>query len=51
MSQAGVITARERPNPTLNLSAVFGTAAVSGAAFPPSVLPVVVGPVVSSRWI
>jgi len=47
VSQAGVITARERPNPTLNLSAVFGTAAVSGAAFPPSVLPVVVGPVVN----
>ncbi len=47
VSQAGVITARERPNPTLNLSAVFGTAAVSGAAFPPSVLPVVIGPVVN----
>ena len=47
VSRAGVITARERPNPTLNLSAVFGTAAVSGAAFPPGVLPVVVGPVVN----
>jgi len=47
VSRAGVITARERPNPTLNLSAVFGTAAVSGAAFPPGVIPVVVGPVVN----
>lgn len=46
-SQAGVVIANERPNPTLNLSAVFGTAAVSGAAFPPSVLPIVVGPVVN----
>ena len=47
VSRAGVITARERPNPTLNLSAVFGSAAVSGAAFPPGVIPVVVGPVVN----
>jgi len=46
-SQAGVVIANERPNPTLNFSAVFGTAAVSGAAFPPSVLPIVVGPVVN----
>jgi len=47
VSRAGVITARQRPNPTLNLSAVFGTAAVSGAAFPPGVIPVVIGPVVN----
>ncbi len=46
-SQAGVVIANERPNPTLNFSAVFGTAAVSGAAFPPGVLPIVVGPVVN----
>ncbi len=47
VSQAGVITARERPNPTLNFSAVFGTAAVSGAALPPGVLPMIVGPVIN----
>jgi outer membrane protein, heavy metal efflux system len=44
-SQAGVVTAHARPNPTLSLTAVFGTAAVSGA-FPPDALPLVVGPVV-----
>ncbi len=46
-AQAGIVTAQQRPNPTLNLSAVFGSAAVSGATFPPGVIPVVVGPVVN----
>jgi len=46
-SRAGVVTAQQRPNPTLNLSAVFGSAAVSGAAFPPGVIPVIIGPVVN----
>ncbi len=47
VAQAGIVTAQQRPNPTLNLSAVFGSAAVAGATFPPGVIPVVVGPVVN----
>ncbi len=47
VSRAGVITAQQRPNPMLNFSTVFGTAAVAGTTFAPGVLPVVVGPVVN----
>lgn len=46
-SRAGIVTAGERPNPTLNFGAVFGTAAVSGAAFPAGAAPVILGPVIN----
>jgi outer membrane protein, heavy metal efflux system len=45
-AQAGVITAHQRPNPTLNFSAVFGTSAVAGA-ITPGALPVLIGPVIN----
>jgi len=45
-SQAGVITAGQRPNPTLNFSGVFATAAVAGA-IPPGAVPATIGPVVN----
>lgn len=47
VSRAGVVTAQQRPNPTLNFSTVFGTGTVAGTGFVPGVLPVVVGPVVN----
>ncbi|MBN9564420.1 MAG: TolC family protein [Alphaproteobacteria bacterium] len=46
VSRAGVITARQIPNPTLNFTAVLGSAATAGA-FPPGAAPVTVGPVVN----
>jgi cobalt-zinc-cadmium efflux system outer membrane protein len=45
-AEAGVITARERPNPALSLTNVFGQAAVVGAATPAGAAPITVGPVI-----
>jgi len=45
-SRAGVITAGQRPNPTLNFSGVFGTAAIVGG-IPPAAIPATIGPVVN----
>ncbi len=45
-ARADIITARQRPNPSLNLSAQFNTAAVAGA-IPSGALPLTVGPVVN----
>lgn len=44
-AEAAVLTAAQRPNPTLNLAAVFGTNAVAGA-IPTGALPLQIGPVV-----
>ena len=44
-SRAAVITAGQRPNPTLSFTAVFGSAISS--AFPPGTVPLTVGPVVN----
>lgn len=46
VSQAGVTTARQRPNPTLNFTGIFGTAAVAGT-IPPAVAPITIGPVIN----
>jgi len=45
-SRAGVITAGQWPNPTLNFSGVFATAAVAGG-IPPGAVPATIGPVVN----
>lgn len=42
VSRAGIITARQRPNPTLNFSAVFAS-----GALPPGAIPLTIGPVVN----
>lgn len=47
VSRAGVVTARQRPNPTLNLTAVYGSPLVSTAAFPVGAAPIIVGPVIN----
>ncbi|MGH7092780.1 MAG: TolC family protein [Stellaceae bacterium] len=44
-AEAAVITARERPNPVLNLTNIFSAAAVAGA-ISPGAAPVTVGPVI-----
>ncbi|HVC52602.1 MAG TPA: TolC family protein [Stellaceae bacterium] len=44
-AEAAVITARERPNPVLNLTNIVSTAAVAGA-ISPGAAPVTVGPVI-----
>lgn len=44
-AEAGIITARERPNPVLNFTSVFSQAAVSGA-IPPGAAPLTIGPVI-----
>lgn len=44
-ARAAVVTARQIPNPTLNLSGVFATAAVAGG-IPAGAIPATVGPVV-----
>ncbi len=45
-AQADIVTARQRPNPSLSLAAAFNGAAVAGA-LPPGALPLTVGPVVN----
>lgn len=45
-SRAGVAIAGQRPNPTLNFTSIFGTAAVAGA-IPPAAAPVTIGPVIN----
>ncbi len=47
LAQAGVVTAGQRPNPTLNLTAVFGSPLVSSAVFPVGAAPLIIGPVVN----
>ena len=44
-AQAAVVTAGQRPNPTLSLAAAFGTAAAAGA-IPAGAAPVTLGPVI-----
>ena len=44
-AEAAVITAREPPNPVLNLTNIFGSAAVAGA-IPAGAAPVTIGPVI-----
>ena len=46
LARARVITAGQRPNPTLNFAAVFQTAAVSGAVAP-AAIPLTIGPVIN----
>jgi outer membrane protein TolC len=46
LSRAAVITAGQRPNPILNLAAVFNSAAVAGA-IPPGAIPLTIGPVIN----
>lgn len=45
-AQAGIVTAHQRPNPTLSLGGAYNTMAVAGA-FPTAALPLTVGPIVS----
>src|SRR5581483_11632515 len=45
-AEAGVITARQRPNPSLTLTNVFGQAAVAAAATPAGAAAITVGPMV-----
>jgi outer membrane protein, heavy metal efflux system len=45
-AEAGVVTAGEPPNPTLNFATVFGQAAVAGA-ITPGAAPVTIGPVIN----
>lgn len=45
-AEAGVITARQRPNPTLSLTNVFGQAAAAAAAPPAGVAAITVGPTI-----
>ncbi len=47
LARAGVTTAGQRPNPTLNLTAVYGSPLVSSAAFPVGAAPLIIGPVVN----
>ncbi len=44
-AEAAVITAREPPNPVLNLTNIFGSAAVAGA-IPVGAAPITIGPVI-----
>jgi cobalt-zinc-cadmium efflux system outer membrane protein len=44
-AEAGIITAREHPNPVLNFTTIFSQAAVSGA-IPPGAAPLTIGPVI-----
>ncbi len=45
-AEAGVITAGQRPNPSLNLAAAFGTSAVAGA-ITPGAIPATIGAVIN----
>ncbi|TAM48614.1 MAG: TolC family protein [Paraburkholderia sp.] len=45
-AEAGVITARQRPNPSLTLTNVFGQAAVAAAATPAGAATITVGPMI-----
>lgn len=45
-ARADIITARQRPNPTVSIGAAFNASAVAGA-LPPGALPLTVGPVVN----
>lgn len=45
-AQADIVTAHQRPNPTLSLGGAYNTMAVAGA-FPPAALPLTIGPIVS----
>ncbi len=45
-ARAAVVTARQRPNPTLDLAAIFGTAATAGA-IPAGAVPVTIGPLIN----
>ena len=45
-ARADITTAHQRPNPSLSIGTAFNTMAVAGA-FPPSALPLTVGPVIS----
>ncbi len=47
VAEAGVITARQPPNPGLSITNVFGQAAVAAAASPAGVAAITVGPVVN----
>lgn len=44
-AQAGVVTARQRPNPVLNFTNIISRAAVAGA-IPPGAVPITIGPVI-----
>ena len=44
-AEAAVVTAREPPNPVLNLTNIFGSAAVAGA-IPAGAAPVTIGPII-----
>ena len=44
-AEAGIITAGQRPNPSLNLTAAFGTSVVAGA-ITPGAIPATIGPVI-----
>jgi outer membrane protein, heavy metal efflux system len=46
LSRARVITAGQRPNPTLNFAAIVNTAAVAGA-IAPGAIPLTIGPVIN----
>jgi len=46
LSRARVITAEQRPNPTLNFAAIVNTAAVAGA-IAPGAIPLTIGPVIN----
>lgn len=45
-ARADIITAHQRPNPSLSFGAAYNTMAVAGA-FPPAAAPLTIGPVVS----
>lgn len=45
-AEAGVITARQRPNPTFSLTNVFGQAAIAAAAPPAGVAAITIGPTI-----
>ena len=47
LAQGRVVTAGQRPNPTLNLTAVYGSPLVSSAAFPVGAAPLIIGPVIN----
>lgn len=46
VAQAGIVTARQHPNPPFSLANVFGTAAVATAAPPAGVAAITIGPVI-----
>lgn len=45
-TQADILTARQRPNPSLNFAGNYATMAVAGG-FPPAALPLTIGPAVN----